>query len=171
MTNNELTALALKLFAIYLLVEMLLAIPTLIVTLGSAKDTLGTGLSELWIWVGVVAAVLIGLSTALLLWNVANRALFKVTNGTGGGGFPAIETAVFAALGIFLIIEGLISFLYVSAGAYVQYVSVEPGGVRLQAAVLMVAHFTQCLIGVSLILRTDGWLSFLYRIRNAGLSK
>jgi hypothetical protein len=170
MTEREITSLALKLFAIYLLVQMLLAVPTLVATLGTAKDYLGPSFSALWLWGAAAAAVVIGLVAAVFLWKVANKALSKPTDGIGGSSFSSIEAAVFSALGLFLVVQALTRFSYVSAGAYVQYVRVEPGEVTLQTAVLMVAHILQGLIGLSLILRTDGWVSLLRRIRNAGLS-
>jgi hypothetical protein len=170
MTGREITSLALKLFAIYMLVQMILAIPTLIASLVTAKDLLGSDFSALWLWGAAAAAVVVGLVVAVFLWKVASKALANPTDGIRVNVFSDIEAAVFAALGLFLVVQALVRFSYVSAGAYVQYVRVEPGEVSLQTSVLMVAHILQGLVGLSLILRTDGWVSLFRRLRNAGVS-
>lgn len=171
MTAKEITSLALKLFAIYLLVQMILAIPTLIASLVTTKEFLGPELSALWLWGASAAAVLIGLVAAWILWKLANKTLSKTSGERNETSFSGNEAAIFAALGLFLVVQALVRFFYVSAGAYVQYVRVEPSEVPLQTTVLMVAHIAQGLVGLSLILRTEGWMSLLQKIRYAGLHK
>jgi len=170
MTEREVTSLALKLFAIYVLVQMILAIPTLIASLVTAKEILGSDISALWLWGASVAAVIVGLVAAVFLWKVASKTLSKPTSGTRESFFSSIDAAVLSALGLFLVVQALVRFSYVSAGAYVQYVRVEPGELPLQTAVLMVAHIIEGVVGISLILRTDGWVSLFRRVRNAGVS-
>jgi hypothetical protein len=170
MTEREITSLALKLFAIYLLVQLVLAIPMLVASLVTAKDFFGPDLSALWLWGAAAASVVIALLAAVSLWALARKALSKSPSAIGESRFSGIEGGIFAALGLFLIVQSLVRFSYVTAGAYVQYVRTEPGEIALQTAVLMGAHLFQGLVGLSLVLRTDGWVSLLRRIRNAGLS-
>lgn len=170
MTEREITSLALKLFAIYVLVQMLGAIPTLIVSLATAKDFLGSALPVLWLSGAAVTAVLIALTTASLLWKLASKALSKTSGEREENSFYRIEAAILSGLGLYLIVQALIRLSYGSAGAYVQYVVSEPGEIPIQTAVLLIVHILEAVIGLSLILRTDGWVSLLRRVRNAGLS-
>lgn len=170
MTEREITTLALKLFAIYVLVQMLLAIPTLIGSLVAVKNVLGPEPSAFWLWGAAATAVLLGLLSAVFLWSLATKALSKPPSGAGEGGGSGSEAAIFSALGLFLVVQALVRFSYVSVGAYAQYVRVDPREVKLQTVVLMIALILEALIGLSLILRTTGWVSLHRRVRNAGLS-
>jgi len=169
MTEKEITSIALKLFAIYLLVQIVLAIPTVIASLVTTKEFLSPDLSVMWLWAAAAAAVIIGLATAVLLWRLASKALSTSPVVVKDNGVSRIEVSIFVALGLFLVVQSLVRISYISAGAYVQYVRTEPGEVALQTYVLLAAHVFQGLIGLSLVLRTDGWVSLLRRIRNAGL--
>lgn len=169
MTEREITSVALKLFAVYLLVQLLLAFPTVIASLASAKDVFGRHLSGLWLWGAAAMAIMIAIAAALVLWRLANKALAATSGGKERNSFLGIEWAVFSALGLFLLVQALIHFSYVSAGAYVQYVQVDSGDITLQTAVQMGAYIFEAIIGLSLILRTDGWVLMLRKLRNAGV--
>lgn len=170
MTRSGITSLALKLFAIYLLVQMLLAIPYLIASLAITKDFLAPEHSSLWLWGATATAVLVGIISTVFLWNIANKLVSNRAEEVTGNGFPDVEAAVLGVLGLFLAVQAIVHFASVSAGAYVQYVNTQPPEVSLQTEVEMVALVIQGLIGLSLILRTDGWVLLFRRIRTAGVS-
>lgn len=171
MTRREITSLALKLLAIYLLVQIILAIPNLFPLYSMGREVYETNYSALALYGAAVAAIVIGLAAAFLIWQLANRAMERTTHEAEDKTLSGLEPAILAALGLFLLIDAIVSFSYLSSSAYMQYMGSEPSEIALQTKAQLSAYGLQVVIGISLILRSEGWERLLRNARTAGLSK
>lgn len=170
MTNKEITALALKVFAIYVLVQTLLAVPMFVRAITSNfynKEGLTTYTS---LGIGILAiAILLGVGISI--WKLSNRVISKtVSSSQIQTGPNTTEEFILSALGLYLAFKGLLSVLYMSVSAYTQlYGQHTPQEVSPETVAYLVGNFIQVFVGLSLILRARGWVVLLRKFREAGL--
>lgn len=174
MTGREITSLSIKLFAIYVLVNAVLAIPTFVMTLvGFAGQSYLTP-ESVWFWALGVIAVLSLLVLFVVLWRLANRFVEPHEDTSDNTSPLAIdEPFVLSALGLYLSFDGLMRIATLSVRTYV---SVGQNHVSLSTAAnaetiaYIVCYCFQVIFGLTLVLRSRGWAALLHRLRNAGLA-
>ena len=180
MTSAELKSLALKLAAIYLVIQFLLVV---------SFSALGYAFA-LYQWfdseVPSLAAALIGalaiilpLITARLLWVQSNRLLSSEAQGAPASPaettqYRAIQTAILLGVGILII--GISVPDLISATVQLLYENTlrrsEAGG-EITAATLFYffGSLLQLLFALSLLLGRKGWTELLYRLRYGDTQK
>lgn len=170
MTEREITGLALRLFAIYILIQMLLAVPSLInafiMVEASALGDSGT----MWLWFAGVAVIIISLGLAWFLWKKGLNTTRTEHSTNAASSISNVEPAIFTALGIFLVIQALVRLSYLFTGAYVQSINSYNEDIPLSTITSIIAYLFQVVIGTSLMLRTKGWINVLNKLRHAGLT-
>lgn len=167
MTTNEITSVAIKVFAIYVLVQTIFSIPTFTAAY-STFDSIRSSQGLFW-FLGI-AALLILLVAAFLLWKLANQVATKVTNGNEKSNTSSIDQSfLLSLLGIYLGIDGIIRFGFVCLSAVSQ--TQDGRDIALATIGYIFGYIIQILVGLSLILKARGWAKFLNWLRGAGLTE
>jgi|GEM_PF-5376277 len=172
MTGRELTSLAIRLFAIYVLVRAVLAIPALVQVLYGLGGQAYLTPDSAWFWgVGAFAVVLL-VVLAVVLWRLATRFVGPAPAASGDGPSMTVdEPFVLSVLGLYLAFKGLLQIAFLAIGAYSALGPTGPleHGLKAQTIAYMLGYLVQLLLGLTLILRSHGWAALLRRLREAGL--
>ena len=169
MTSKELTSIALKAFAIYVLVHAILSVPFLTQTYfshGGFYENLDDS-KNLLLFLGAASFILLVI-LAIFIWQLANQ----IVTSTKAPPEPTDDSKIdasflLALLGFYLIFDGLLRFGYVCTSAFTQ---VQDGReVSVQTIAYIVGHLFQATIGLTLIIRSHGWLEFIRWLQRAGL--
>lgn len=172
MSSREITIVALKVFALYVLLQFALGIPQTVNSFLYVQNSSVADVTFWWIWL-VGVAVLIGIGLiGFLLWRFAD-AISETAQRTGSNE-PSwqLESVVLSALGVFLVVQALIRLVHLSTSAYLQASVLEdPDNVSAETIAQIAAYVIQALIGMSLVRKVNGWIRLLRRFREAGLVK
>jgi len=168
MTNKELTSVAIKVFAIYVLVQAILSVPLLVnamATYGFSEHRSG-GSILLWLLGAAAFILLVGLT--VFLWKLATRVATQASAQVEDGKSSKVDDGfLISLLGLYLTFEGLLRFGYTCTSLYIQNQSTEEYSAQTLAYVI--GYLIQVVIGLSLILKAHGWLALLRWLREAGL--
>ncbi|HDL89641.1 MAG TPA: hypothetical protein ENG14_01915, partial [Thermodesulforhabdus norvegica] len=119
MTNKEITAVAFKVFAIYVLVQTILSIPVFVqaVTSNYFNDN---RIPFAAISIGMLACILLVVIT-VAIWRLSNSISSKSSSSLQDTTGPNLtEEFILSVVGLYLCFKGMQSFLFVSTSAYVQ---------------------------------------------------
>ena len=174
MTNREITALALKVFALYVMVHALLAIPTVVSAFvwadGIFMETDGGRVaSAMWFLGAGVVALVAAVVLALGLWWLARRLVSRVEDvpvTDSRSNALNIESVVMAALGLYLTVTALVILGYLGPSLYLGEISGLDTETPAYDLAKVLAYSAQALIGLSLALRPCGWLKLLSRAQS-----
>jgi len=112
MTKKETTAVALKCFAIYILSQVIISLPT-VATLGIRLKHMGDGKpTNIWIIAISVLSLLAGVIAAFLIWKFTNSLLSKetTTDESNDLGVNGVMKIVLAFMGVYFVIGAVIYF-------------------------------------------------------------
>lgn len=169
MTNKELTSVAIKGFSIYVLVHAILSVPFLTQTLsthGGFYENSGSS-KILLLLLGVTAFVLL-VFLAIFLWRLANQIVTSASAQKDPDENSKIDASfLISLLGFYLILEGLLRFGYACTSAFTQ--TQDGGELSVQTIAYIVGHLIQAIIGLTLVIKSHGWVEFLRWLQRAGL--
>ena len=162
MTQKETTAVAIKCFAIYLLAQVIISLPTL-AALGLKIGSYGQhDIPRSWILIISTSSLVLGLITVYLLWKFTNSLLTKepvkeaATDNLGADGILKI---VLACMGVYFILDGTMTFPH----AIVQY-HVSRSNPAFQtdlSAMYLLAQILEFIFGGLLIAKPNKWLKMI----------
>ncbi len=168
MTSRELTSVAIKVFAIYIIVQAIFSVPLFANALVRYGFFENDDPNEILLWLIGIASIIVVIVLAILMWKLANRIISQANASNEGNDVSVItEGFLISLLGLYLIIKGLLQFGYASSSSYM---ILQAGGeVTAQNISYVVGNLIQVVIGISLIIKAQGWVSFLKWLRTAGL--
>ena len=162
MTQKETTAIAVKCFAIYILAQVIISLPTL-AALGLKIGSYGQhDIPRSWILVISVSSLALGLVTAYLLWKFTNSLLTKEPvqeTATGDLEAEGIMKIVLACMGVYFIIDAAMTFPH----AIVQY-HISRSNPAFQAelsAMYLLAQVLELTFGGLLIAKPNKWVKMI----------
>lgn len=173
MTGRELTSLAIKVFAIYVLVDAVYAVAGLVTTLLANRQWAYARLPFIWFWaLGAVAVVLL-FTFCVVLWRLSKRLVKPAGVSRGApGDAPISEAFALSLLGLYLVFEGLLRIAFLAEGAYAALAGTGGSlahGISNQTVVYTGCYTVQIIVGLTLILGGHWWARLLRRLREAGL--
>jgi hypothetical protein len=165
MTRKETTAIALKCFAIYIISQLIIGIPSF-VSLGWQIQYLGENPpSKLWIIIIPTLTVIIGLALAVFLWKFTNALMIKDTTSLSENsdiGIDEVVKIILGCMGVYFVIDALIVLPSAVAALSNQNYQVGDSILYLSAQIL------ELIFGALLITKPGKWLKI---IRSAGTEK
>jgi membrane-anchored glycerophosphoryl diester phosphodiesterase (GDPDase) len=168
MTSKELTSLAIKVFAIYVLIQAILSLPMLANSLifNALDGSRGNG--EVLFWLLGSASLIALIVLVVFMWKLANRIVKQTSESPLQEDSPDIsESFLVSLLGVYLTFEGLQGFGYATTNTFVLLQNSRE--LVTQNIAYLIGNLVQIVIGLSLILKTSGWVSFIRWLRGAGL--
>lgn len=161
MTNREITAVAIKVFAIYILMQTLLSIPYLIKV--QSMFVMPEGIT--WFSLGCLALFfLLGISIGL--WKLSNTVIQKAYESPTKSSHNVVDqTFLLSVLGIYLTFDGVFNFGQSAVNAYIQVNTAYPPEISAPIFSTLLIFVLQVLIGMSLIIKTHGWINILKKTR------
>lgn len=165
MTKKEITVLALRIIALYILIHAMLMILNmfnkLILTL--THHSIGPETPVWGLWVGGIVLALAALSIAVIVWIVAGRAVADTDNQSKSPFFENIEPLILSVVGLFFIMQALIQLGQVTSQLFFL---MDTANQNLLAWQMRGAGYLfQLFIGLSLVFRPLWWTNFLVRFR------
>ena len=179
MNNKQLTIVALKAVAIYLLIQVLISLSNtagMLITLNTWFEWAEWAeRAVIFVWISGISVVAISLGLAYFVWRLANsvaksmigeetKTIIDIPNEKN------IETILLSILGLFLIVYGISTFSYAIAHIKTMAASKQfPDGVPADYIVYTVAQALILLMGVSLVVKPSKWGALLQKFRTLGL--
>jgi len=171
MTSNEITAVAFKVFAIYVFVNMLLAIPSFVQAVSS--NFYNDDSSTPYLAVGATAlACLLLIGITISIWKLSVSITKRAISSTHEkSDFNMSEGFILSVVGLYLAFEGAQSIFYNLIGIYMQlHGKYGTHEVEPESLAYLFSYVVQVVFAFSLIFRAEGWSSVLTRIRESGLN-
>ena len=168
MSNKELTKLALKIFSIYVMVQAILAVPQffqayVMLSNGSEYNSVN--------WFITISAISIALLIILsvFIWKLSINVFEQATSDSSNSSSNISESFILSVLGLYLIVFSLTRLAITSTSTY--YIMQSTSDINFninQNIIYLVVYLVVALLGLSLVIRTDGWARLLIKLRVAG---
>lgn len=175
MTAKEIKSLALKLGAIYLLIQFFLL--SSITTLGFAHaltEWMGGGLTPIIATLLGMFAIILPLALAYILWRLSNSLTatpLELENKGDFAHFHEFQAAILCGVGL-LILGFAVPDFVTSCYLLIRETGIQDSGIRGKASMAMLIPFSlglaQIIFALSLIWGREGWSRLLFRIRYGG---
>ena len=170
MNTKIISAIAFKLFAIYIVVKIVLAIPTAIGTFLAMKSWSSDFSNSLfWPVLIITLTVIVTIIVFKGLWSLGNSTINNISeiNETDRNfDIKEFEKSLFVFLGLFFAISAFIEIPNLTTSLWLR--SQTTAGIVLADYAWLFGVVAELIIGMSLIAKPNQWLSF---VRNLGLSK
>ena len=177
MNNNEITALALKVFAIYLIAETIIIMPSLYGILISVSEWVSISGKQAYIIPIILffSIFIVVFILARVIWSLANdiinRANSAINIESNNVSSDFHEFMLFL-LGVYISSNSLIRLTSPLSSAIVELSNpANIKGLSVSTTVWLISETLLLLIGISLILKRKGWKNLYYKLRTAGTIK
>ena len=161
MNQRETTAIAIKFFGIYLLVNMVLYVPMIVLSATGMEQFTGEEVSEGVLITIVGSFMLLGVAVSAFLWRLANS---MVSADSDRGSEPSALTQGFLLqlLGIYFLVDGLSELPMIGFSAF-QGASEDD-----TAWLYFLAYVFEVGVGLYLLVRPAVWWRWLHKLRGHG---
>jgi hypothetical protein len=157
MNTREITAIAIKLLAIWLLVHVIIYIPSLAVAFTSVQDFNQTELPQ-WLYYALVASsLIIGFLAAILLMRTSNSVLASTSTESTGSNID--QTFLLQLAGIFFIVSVLAGLpgILLNLG--------KISSVETDTVFYLGGKLFELGVGLYLLIKPSVWVRLLNRLR------
>ncbi|GEM_PF-2279202 len=161
MTRKETTAIALKCFAIYILSQVIISLPSL-ATLGIRLKYMGNGYpSNIWIGGVSTLSVILGVTTAVLIWKFTNSLMTKETAPDESGVLEVngVMKIILACMGVYFIIDATMVLPHA-----VVNLQVAKGSQRALGITYLLTQILELTFGGILIAKPGKWVKTIRSI-------
>jgi hypothetical protein len=174
MNSKELTSLAIRVFAIYVLVQAII----LIAQSGASFQTYFQG-DQKWLFLIPLFSIL-GLITAFfILWKISNKVIENLVKPEKElDDFKVDQIFILHLIGFYLIVVGLlglgqggISLFYVYFYQANEFGPTYRPEISSQTMYYIIANIIKVGFGIALIIKPNGWVKLFNWFRRLGLSK
>lgn len=172
MNNKELLSVALKVFAIYVLVQLLVGIPSMYRVYLAARNMGGVyemPLIPLLLVLGTYVAVFF---LFRLIWKLSNSVVASVTANTEENTANLstdLPELLIMVVGLFVTIEAVFAATTPIYAAFWEILSHEgSGGLRGDTVVWVLSEALKAVLGFTLIITPKGWIGVIRRLRTIG---
>ena len=173
MNSKELTSLAIKVFAIYVLVQSII----LIAQFGVGSQNYFQESQKLLLLIPLFSIA--GLIVAFfILWKLSNKVFEEIVKpDENSDNFKVDQIFILHLVGFYLVMGSLfglgqsgITLYYVTIQQANEYGSAFKPEMSSQILYYIFSNILKLLIGVTLLIKPNGWVKLLYRLRGLGLS-
>lgn len=168
MDSKDITKIALKVFSIYVMTQAILVIPSFF----QAYVMLSNGSeynSAQWFSAISIVAILLLVILSVFIWKLSTNTTAQTKESGNSLTNGLSETFFLSLLGLYLIFNGLFKFSLASVGIYyAMKASADIDYDASQHIIVMGVFLVQILIGLTLIIKSNGWLALLNKLRVAG---
>ena len=164
MSSRAITAVAFKLFAIYLCVQLVLYVPGLF----ASFRHLGGWVHGKYIpYIISLATIVLGFVFAYIIWRLGKSSLDNLPKDDQGYS-KNFEVVVLQVFGLYLVVSSL-KYLPVNTINVFFSDLYMPGQIGLVAErITVIMHYVVLFLGMHLILKANGWSALLAKIRSLG---
>ena len=172
MKTREITSLALKLFALYLLSQALINVPSIMGVYLAIESRNTDNPSHEWLWVSGVVSILCAIVIAILIWKLANKSLIEsLKNDSESSDLNIVPTdferIIYWALGLFFLVSSISSIPFSFYSAYASVNNDLSFGLNTGHILHISSDLFQALIGITLILYPGHWSSLFTQVRRS----
>lgn len=168
MNQKYVSAIAFKLFGIYVIVSAVIAMPTIAGTLVFTRNqAYGAEATVLWPAIIALVTIIVAVVLSRVLWKLGDGVLKHSAELEGSGAgldVHTLERTMFVLLGVYFSVSAIVDVP--SAASTIWLRSIAPTGVSLADYAWISSLVVQLAIGLSLIAKLDSWLRLL---RNVGV--
>ena len=175
MTNKEITSLAIKVFAIYILLQAIL----MMAQTGNILNQFFQ-FGSAWLIITPVIAIIGLLASFYMMWKLGNNIIAKTTKevsheGKNNKDFNISQRFILQAIGLYLLITGFRMLFQSGMNMIVKamYVGQQPTELALSYPsdfVYLVSSLLEIILAISLIVKPLFWRNLLHKFRTFGLS-
>lgn len=159
MNTKEITAIAIKLFAIWLLVQVILQVPSLLLVFNNVEGYIQQEFPH-GLYVSVVGSFLIiGAIASFLLYRVANSVLASIPETNDNNKNNISQQFLLQLGGVYFIVSAILLFL----GTFTNIrntVSIE-----ITSYLYSIGAVFELLVGLSMLIKSNNWVLILNRFR------
>jgi len=168
MSNKDLTKLALKIFSIYIFVQVILATPQFFQAYVMLSNGSEYNNSKWFMFIGA-AAVVVLLLLSVAIWKLSSNTKEIISKNTDNSSLNMSEEFALSILGLYLIVYGLTRTIVVATSAY--YSSQASNDINYditQSVIYVAVYLVVSIVGMSLVIKSNGWSALLNKLRVAG---
>lgn len=159
MTTKDVTAIALRLFSLWLLVQVILNVPSLVLyltTMEQYQEQIIPG----YVYIAMIGGfIVVGLMAVYLIWLAAKSVLNYEASGSGSAADDQSQTFLLQLGGVYFIVTSL-AYLPRSLGFFLSSMEVSYVHVLSPLGLLF-----QLFIGLALVFNASWWVHLLARLR------
>ncbi|RCV88350.1 hypothetical protein [Billgrantia montanilacus] len=159
MTTKDVTAIALRLFSLWLLVQVILNVPSLVLyltTMEQYQEQIIPG----YVYIAMIGGfIVVGLMAVYLIWLAAKSVLAYEAGGSGAATDDRSQTFLLQLGGVYFIVTSL-AYLPRSLGFFLSSMEVSYVHVLSPLGLLF-----QLFIGLALVFNASWWVHLLARLR------
>ena len=169
MSNKEITKLALKIFSIYVLVQALLAIPQFFQAYVMLSNGSEYNSANWFLLIGAVS-ILVLIILSVIIWKLSTSVTSSLHQDNDTTSSYVKEEFALSLLGLYIIVFGLTRLVIASTSVY--YLSESSNDINnniTQNVIYLIVYFLVSVLGISLVIKSHGWVSLLNKLRLAGI--
>ena len=178
MNNKQISAMALKVFAIYILAQLIIQLPSVYGVFLSISHWVGPNIEPI-IWIPIIllfATFIVVAILARLFWNLSNDIIEKAVSNSSAeqpANMPDdFHEFIIFVLGMFILIQGLFGLPYPLTSAFHEIAGYpNTGGLSGDTVVWFLSEVLLAILGLSLIFKRKNWVDFYQRLKYAGTDK
>ncbi len=169
MTKQEITSIALKIFALYLLANILYTLPSSYIILNMVRRLDDGQMTQFWLGGLSLCLTGIGVVIAFMLWKLANS-LISSREGKNNHGAPSLsaeslEPIILSAAGAFIAISTFSHLGRLVSNSLLYANLKKETGIPTSDIMNMVIDIIVFGLGVSLIIKAKWWINLFKRYR------
>ncbi|MES9945676.1 MAG: hypothetical protein ABW080_12020 [Candidatus Thiodiazotropha sp.] len=170
MKPREITSLALKLFALYILAQALINVPAVLGVYLSIEYRANETPAHTWLWGAGIVTIFCAVLLAILIWKLANKSLIESLKNESESRaldiVPSqIELVIYSGLGLFLFISAISSLGFSLASTYASVNNDLSFGLEIEHFLMIGSSIIEMLIGAFLAIYPRKVSQFFMDIR------
>ena len=159
MNTKEITAIAIKFLAIWLLIQVALQAPSLILVINSIEGFTQQG-SDKNLYVTVIASYLVvGVIASYLLYRVANSVLTAIPNTDNSDSSNISQQFLLQLGGVYFIVSGVLLMFSLLAS------SLKQSPIPIESYVYMCGALFELAVGLSMLVKSNVWALWFIKFR------
>ena len=168
MDSKDLAKVALKVFSIYIMVSAILTIPSFYQGyLGIMSDPYS---SANWFTLITTTSLILLFVLAIFVWRLSTSLTGSINTESNTSSSCISEEFLLSLLGLYLVFDGLTKICFSSISFYYKYInSNNLTEIMIQNMVYLSSYLILTIIGVTLVIKSNGWASLLHKLRTAGI--
>lgn len=159
MSTKEITAIAIKFLAIWLLIQVLLQAPSLIIVINSIEGfTQQESDKNLYITL-VLSYLVVGSVISFLLYRVANSILTSIPDSNDSDTSNLSQSFLLQLGGVYFIVSGILLMFSLLAS------SIKQSTIPLESYIYMCGALFELVVGLSMLIKSSVWALWFTKLR------
>ena len=168
MDSKDITKIALKIFSVYVMTQAILVMPSFFQAYVMLSNSSEYNSAQWFTAISIIAIILLVI-LSVFIWKLSSNTTTQTKESGGSLTNGLSEVFLLSLLGLYLIFNGLFKLSIASVGTYYSIkASTDINYDISQHIMYLGVYLIQVVIGLNLVIKSNGWLALLNKVRVAG---